>query len=71
MGAEFVRRLLDTALDNLSEINIAESTISLALNATKRPLLGGSCHQLVAVNHHNFLELVDCDIVDRLQIRQD
>ena len=71
MCAEFVRRLLNTALDNLSEVDIAESAISLALDATKRPLLGGSCHQLVAVNHHNFLELVDCDVVDRLQVGQD
>ena len=68
MGSKLVGGLLDSVLDELSEVGVFKPSIRPSLVAAKGPFFGWFGHDRVAVSHHNLLEHVDIHVIYGLQV---
>lgn len=70
MRSKSVRWLLDTVLNDLSEVDIAKLAICASLEAAKRPIFRRGAHKSMSVGHHDLLEQRNRHVVHRFKVRQ-
>lgn len=58
--------LLDTAFNDISELNVIKSPVCFSLKSTEGLLFRGFGHKVMAMDHHNFHEQLGCHVIDGL-----